>query len=180
MTRPIISVAEAPVYQGESGERFEFQMASLARAAGSRAIGANVTTVKPGKAGFPLHHHHANEEHFFILSGTGVLRVGAETFPVKPQDYIVNLPGGPETAHQLVNTGDVDLVYLAISKVLFPEVAGYPESGKTGVRLSMGEAPEVRFLLRDQDKDAVGYWDGEDGSGVSAVVTHAREQSTCG
>jgi uncharacterized cupin superfamily protein len=152
MNRPIINVAEAPVYRGESGGRFEFQMASLARAAGGRSIGANVTTVKPGKAGFPLHHHHANEEHFFILSGKGVLRVGAETFPVKPQDYIVNLPGGPETAHQLVNTGDEDLVYLAIST--------------------------MRFLLRDEDKDAVGYWDGEDGSGVSAIVTRAQEQST--
>lgn len=171
MTKPIINVAEAPVYRGESGERFEFHIAGLARVVGGRAIGANVTTVKPGKAAFPLHHHYANEEHFFILSGTGVLRVGTETYPVKPRDYIVNLPGGAETAHQLVNTGDEDLVYLAISTTLFPEVAGYPESGKTGVRLGMGEAPEVRFLLRDGDKDAVGYWDGEDGSGVASAVT---------
>jgi uncharacterized cupin superfamily protein len=171
MTKPIINVADAPVYTGQGGEHFEFKMAMLARGAGGRSIGANVTTVKPGKAAFPLHHHHANEEHFFILSGTGVLRVGAETFPVKPQDYIVNLPGGPQTAHQLVNTGNQDLVYLAISTTLFPEVAGYPESGKTGVRLGMGEAPDVRFLLRDGDKDTVGYWDGEDGSGVAAVVT---------
>jgi uncharacterized cupin superfamily protein len=176
MTKPIINVADAPVYRGESGERFEFHMASLARAVGGRAIGANVTTVKPGKAGFPLHHHHANEEHFFILSGTGVLRVGEETYAVKPQDYIVTLPGGPETAHQLVNTGNEDLVYLAISTMLYPEVAGYPESGKTGVRLSMGEAPEARFLLRDGDKDAVGYWEGEDGSGVASVL--ARERSS--
>ncbi len=28
-------------------------------------------------------HHHANEEHFFVPSGTGVLRIGAETFEVK-------------------------------------------------------------------------------------------------
>ena len=176
MTKPIINVADAPVYRGESGERFEFQMASLARAVGGRAIGANVTTVKPGKAGFPLHHHHANEEHFFILSGKGVLRVGDETYPVKPQDYIVTLPGGPETAHQLVNTGAEDLVYLALSTMLFPEVAGYPESGKTGVRLAGGETLEARFLLRDGDKDAVGYWDGEDGSGVASVL--ARERSS--
>lgn len=171
MTKPIINVAEAPVYAGNSGERFEFKMSILARSVGGHAIGANVTRVPPGKAAFPLHHHHANEEHFFILSGVGVLRIGAETFDVKPQDYIVNLPGGPQTAHQLVNTGNQDLVYLAISTMQMPEVAGYPESGKTGVRLGMGEAPEARFLLRDGDKDAIGYWDGEDGSGVAAVVT---------
>jgi len=86
MTKPIINVADAPMYRGKHGEQFEFAMAGLARTVGARAIGANVTRVPPGKAAFPLHHHHANEEHFFILGGTGVLRVGAETFEVKPQD----------------------------------------------------------------------------------------------
>jgi uncharacterized cupin superfamily protein len=47
--------------------------------------------VPPGKATFPLHHH------------------------LNPQDYIVNLPGGPNSAHQLVNSGHEDPVYLAIS-----------------------------------------------------------------
>jgi len=51
-------------------------MAMLGDAAGAESIGANVTRVPPGKATFALHHHPANEEHFFILSGTGVLRVG--------------------------------------------------------------------------------------------------------
>ncbi len=177
MTKPIINVAEAPVHAGKSGDRFEFKMAMLGDHAGARAIGANVTRVPPGKAAFPLHHHHANEEHFFILSGSGVLRVGAETYPVRPQDYIVNLPGGAETAHQLVNTGHEDLVYLAISTAVLPEVVGYPEAGKTGVRTSHSLAPEARFLLRDGDKDAIGYWDGEDGSGVAAVVAREEQRS---
>jgi uncharacterized cupin superfamily protein len=132
--------------------------------------------VPPGKAAFPLHHHHANEERFLILSGTGVLRVGTVTWPVNPQDYIVNLPGGPNSAHQLVNSGHEDLVYLAISTMQVPEVAGYPESGKTGARLGMGEAPESRFLLKDGDKDAVGYWNGEDGSGVEAIAARGQRQ----
>jgi uncharacterized cupin superfamily protein len=93
---------------------------------------------------------------------------------VRPQDYIVTLPGGPEAAHQLVNAGDEDLVYLAISTMLYPEVAGYPESGKTGVRMTAGETPEARFLLRDGDKDAIGYWDGEDGRGVETIVRRER------
>lgn len=90
----------------QSGAVFEFTMAMLGDSAGAQAIGANLTRVPPGKAAFPLHHHHANEEHFFILSGTGILRLGEETFEVKPQDYIVNLPGGADSAHQFVNTGD--------------------------------------------------------------------------
>jgi uncharacterized cupin superfamily protein len=75
-------------------------MAGLARTVGARAIGPNVIRVPPGKAAFPLHHHHANEEHFFILSGSGVLRVGDVTYPVKPQENIVSLPGGADTAHR--------------------------------------------------------------------------------
>ena len=112
MTKPIINVADAPMYRGKHGEQFEFAMAALARTVGARAIGANVTRVPPGKAAFPLHHYHTN------------------------------------------------------STQLLPEVAGYPESGKTGIRLGMGEAADVRYLLRDADKDAIGYWDGADGRGA--------------
>ena len=100
MKRPILNVMDAWVSPGGCGDHFEYSMAEVAEGLGAQSIGANVTRVPPGKAAFPLHHHHANEEHFLILSGTGMLRIGAETFEVGPQDYIVNLLGGAETAHQ--------------------------------------------------------------------------------
>jgi uncharacterized cupin superfamily protein len=170
MKRPVLNAADAPIHSGSSGAHFEYSMAELTEGLGARSIGANVTRVPPGKAAFPLHHHYANEEHFFILSGTAVLRVGGETFEVKPQDYIVNLPGGAETAHQLVNTGTEDLVYLAISTAVRPEVVGYPESGKTGVRAALDQSPATRFLLQDSAKNAVGYWEGEHGEEVARIV----------
>lgn len=101
MIKPIINLADAPTSFDASGERFGYSMTDLARRLGARAIGANITCVPPGKAAFPMHHHFANEEHFFVLSGSGVLRLGSETYPVNANDYIVNLPGGPERAHQL-------------------------------------------------------------------------------
>ena len=174
MKKPVLNLADAQVHSGASGAYFEYSMAELAEGLGARSIGANVTRVPPGKAAFPLHHHHANEEHFFILSGAGVLRVGAETFEVKPQDYIVNLPGGAETAHQFVNTGTEDLVYLAISTAMLPEVVGYPDSGKTGVRFAFDQLPASKFLLQDSAKNAVGYWDGEDGGQVGSIVAGRR------
>ena len=170
MPGPIINVADAPRYDGRHGDYFEFSMSMLAEAAGGRCIGANVTRVPPGKAAFPLHHHRANEEHFLILSGSGVLRVGGDTYAVRPQDYIVSLPGGAESAHQLVNTGGEDLVYLAISTAVLPEVVGYPDSGKTGVRLERDASPGARFMIPDADRDTVGYWDGETGEAVAAIV----------
>jgi uncharacterized cupin superfamily protein len=166
----VLNVADAPTHAGSQGEHFAFTMSSLAAPLGARAIGANVTRVPPGKAAFPIHHHYANEEHFFVLSGAGVLRIGDRTYPVKPHDYIVNTPGGPEGAHQLVNTGSEDLVYLAISTLVVPEVVGYPDSHKTGVRTAPGVDPSSRFLLHDADKPRVGYYDGEDGARVAEIT----------
>jgi uncharacterized cupin superfamily protein len=179
MRKMLINVADATVHQGSSGEYFEFSMSELAGAAGAQAIGANVTRVPPGKAAFPFHHHYANEEHFFVLSGSGVLRVGSLRYPVKVHDYVVNLPGGPEEAHQLVNTGEDDLVYLAISTAALPEVVGYPDSARTGVRIAMSQAPGARFLVQDSAKDAVGYWDGEDGRHVAGIVASATAPPGC-
>ena len=75
---------------------------------------------------------------------------------VTKHDYIVNLPGGPECAHQLINTGAEDLVYLAISTNAIPEVCGYPDSAKTGVRTAIYGEPNSRFLIPDASKDYCG------------------------
>jgi len=173
MGKPIVNLADAPVHAGSHGDHFEYSQRELSEAIGGVAIGANVTTVPPGKAAFPLHHHRANEEHFFILEGIGVLRVGADTYPVRVHDYIVNLPGSAELAHQLVNTGTGDLVYLAISTALLPEVVGYPDSRKTGVRISFASDPGARFLVDDTSKELIDYWEGEDGQPVATIVRGA-------
>ncbi len=170
MPEPIINVDDAPVHETSNGDHFAVKMAQLAGPLGAKGIGTNLTRVPSGKAAFPFHHHFANEEHFFILSGSGRLRVGEETYPVRPHDYIVNPAGGPEHAHQLINTGDEDLVYLAISTKVAPEIVGYPDSGKTGVMaVPWGQEPHP-FMVQDETKGAVGYWDGEDGRAVAATL----------
>jgi uncharacterized cupin superfamily protein len=170
MIKPVINVAQAKTHSGESGGSFAYSMTELASALGAKGIGANLTRVPPGKAAFPFHHHYVNEEHFFILSGSGVLRHGEDVHAVKQNDYIVNLPGGPERAHQLINTGSEDLVYLAISTGAIVEVVGYPDSAKTGVRTVTYGEPNSRFLVPDAARNTVGYWEGEDGSQVAQIV----------
>jgi len=174
MTKPVINVSQADTHTGSSGECFAYSMTELAGALGAQAIGANITRVPPGKAAFPFHHHHANEEHFFVLSGSGVLRLGEELHAVAKNDYIVNLPGGPERAHQLINTGVEDLVFLAISTNAIPDVCGYPDSGKTSVRTAPYEEPNSRFLIADASKDTVTYWELEDGKRVAQIVASRR------
>jgi uncharacterized cupin superfamily protein len=174
--KPIINIADAEQSRSLShGDAFEVKMAPLAERIGAQKMGANVTTVPPGKAAFPIHHHHANEEHFFVLRGTGRLRCGGEVYDVRPGDYIVNPPGGTEHAHQLINTGSDDLVYLAMSTMIYPEVVGYPDSAKTGVRVSL--APDGRFLIRDGERNKTDYWDGEDGAQVRAVLKKPQGSS---
>ncbi len=168
--KPIINLADAPTDGMSHGDQFDFRMSQLAGPLGAKAIGANVTRVPAGKAAFPLHHHYGNEEHFFILSGSGILRFGSQTHAVRPNDYIVAPAGGPDTAHQLINTGDEDLVYLAISTKTVPDVAGYPDSAKTGVMAALwGQSPPP-FIVHDATKGDVQYWDNEDGHAVTAAV----------
>lgn len=170
--KPVLNIADAECsYTLKHGEHFEMRGAPLAELLGATSIGANLTTVPPGKAAFPFHHHYANEEHFFIVRGGGVLRYGTETYAVKSGDYIVNPAGGPEHAHQLINTGSEDLVYLALSTQQAPEVVGYPDSGKTGVRpLPYGTPGGKRYLIPDAQLEKSDYWDGEDGSQMRAAL----------
>lgn len=177
MSKPMINLADAPLRTEQSGEHFAHTIAPLAGSLGAKLIGTNVTRVPPGKAAWPLHHHYANEEHFFILSGTGKLRVGDAVHAVRQHDYIVNPAGGTEVAHQLINTGTEDLVYLAISTLISPEVVGYPDSAKTGVRSAAVGQPGEFFLIPETAKrmrNAEEYWRGEDGAQVAAVVARGK------
>ncbi len=174
MKAPIINTSNARTHTGANGEHFGFSMTELASALGAKAIGANLTRIPPGKAAFPFHHHHANEEHFFIISGSGVLRTSDETHDIGENDYIVSLPGGPDHAHQLINTGRDELVFLAISTQVVPEVVGYPDSSKTGVRVDSLDEESSRFLVSDSSREKVSYWDNEDGEQVAAIVSRRQ------
>ncbi len=172
MPRPIINLDElefmprpaAMAPNGAAAERFDARMAQVATRIGARKLGFNVTAVPPGKAAFPFHSHRANEEVFFVLQGTGVVRIGDQTYDIRPGDFVACPTGGPDTAHQIRNTGAEELRYIAMSTLLYPEVAEYPDSGKFGVYARVIGSPagaprEFRFVGRESS--AVGYWDGE-------------------
>ncbi len=92
---------------------------------------------------------------FFVLEGEGEVRIGESTHPIKKGDFIACPPGGPETAHQIINTGSGELRYLAVSTKMVPEIAEYPDSKKFGVLGEQG----FRFLSRPDQ--SLNYWDGE-------------------
>jgi uncharacterized cupin superfamily protein len=143
----------------EMPEGFGGRMGPIGRVVGARRLGYNVTAVPPGKRGFPFHNHRLNEEMFFIIEGEGEVRIGSETFPVRQGDVIAAPPGGPETAHQIVNTGSGELKYLAVSTMDRPEVCQYPDSGKVAVLDGVGPGA-FRYVNREAQQ--VDYWEGEE------------------
>lgn len=102
---------------------------------------------------------------FFILEGEGEARIGDQHYPVRRGDVIACPPGGPETAHQIVNTSETaELRFLAVSTRLSPEICDYPDSGKTGVYAEYPPGPDgkpqgARFLIRTGT--TLDYWEGE-------------------
>jgi len=166
MTSPIISLDSLePVRRhasrrptGASAERFDAAFAQLGGPLGLTTLGVNVTAVPPGKSAFPFHSHRANDELFLVLAGRGELRLGDQRHAVKAGDLIGCPAGDASTAHQLVNTGDAELRYLAVSSELDPEVCEYPDSGKIGVYCGSGDTG-LRHLSRSADQ--VDYWLGE-------------------
>lgn len=132
---------------------------------GGQKLGYNLTVVPPGKAAYPFHNHHGNEELFFILEGTGLLRFGNETWPLRAGDVIACPAGGQEKAHQIFNDSDTGtLRYLAISTQQSPDLFEYPDSGKVGAAHYLGRdakgLPQA-LRLRNRTSDNLDYWDGE-------------------
>jgi len=91
---------------------------------------------------------------------------GPETYPVTKGDVIACPPGGPETAHQLINTSETEeMKYLAVGTSMSPEIAEYPDSDKIGVLAQFpgeedGKPTVMRYMIRDQAEMA-DYWEGE-------------------
>jgi uncharacterized cupin superfamily protein len=144
---------------GAAAERFDIQRARLGPALGLKKLGCSVTQVAPGRTGYPFHSHRVNDEMFFVLAGSGELRLGDERHPVQAGDLIGCPAGGPARAHQLINTGREPLRYLAISSELDPEICEYPDSGKVGVYAGDDEKDGLVHLTRYADQ--VDYWQGE-------------------
>jgi uncharacterized cupin superfamily protein len=144
--------------QQEPPAGFDARLGSIGEKIGARKLGYNVTVVPPGKAAFPKHSHRVNEEMFFILEGGGELRIGDTVHPVRAGDVIACPAGGIETAHQLANTGDADLKFLAVSTMEFPEVCEYPNSNKFLARTGYGAED---FFTVGRRGEALDYWDGE-------------------
>ena len=163
MMKRIMNIDELSFKSIPRGDYFDVQIGPIGLKLGSQKLGFNVSIIPPGKRAFPYHAHHGNEEMYFILEGRGSIRIDAETHPIRKGDFI-SLPPGRESAHQIINTSDDLLRYIAVSTMQSPDVVEYPDSGKVGAIAGAAPGrPEREYTIRhfSRARDGVRYWDDE-------------------
>lgn len=128
MPKPIMNLDEVAFDDVEENGKYTSKRGRIGAHIGARKLGNNLTVVPAGKTQCPFHCHHGEEEMFLILEGEGELRFGNERYPIRKHDVIACPQGGPEVAHQIVNTGTTTMRYLALSTL--SEVT--PASIRTG------------------------------------------------
>ena len=99
---------------------------------------------------------------FLILEGEGELRFGDQRYPIRKHDVIACPPGGPDVAHQIINTGTTAMHYLALSTRLDVDICEYPEDSQK-VMARAGEPGERRLRKIVRAENTVDYYDREQG-----------------
>ncbi len=169
----VIHLSEVPAetMKVPEGSSFGGVRQRVGAAIGAKKLGYSFFTVAPGKAAFPLHLHHTNEEMIYILEGEATLRLGKDEIAVSSGMFIA-FPPGPDYPHQLINTSKNDLRYLVVSTMEYPDISEYPDSKKIGAYVTSAPEGGFRALYR---KDAnVPYFEGESGSEIERVKKSMR------
>lgn len=157
--KPIANLNEVEFTDIEDNGYYTSRRAQFSDGIGARKLGYNLTVLPPGKAQCPFHNHHGEEEMLLILEGEGVLRFGTQRWPIRQHDVIACPTGGPEVAHQIINTGSTPLRYLAVSNVVEIETCQYPDSNKIMIGSGARGQPGLWKMFRQDE--AVGYYDRE-------------------
>jgi uncharacterized cupin superfamily protein len=109
--------------------------------------------VPPGKPNFPYHAHSAQWELYLVVSGQGTVRHKDGRTEVSADDAFIF---GPDEPHQLINSGEEDLVYFVIADNPIGESGYFPDSGKWKVNKS---SAADRVVIKGHETD---YFDGEE------------------
>ena len=150
---PVIHVDEIKMHPHLSGDQFGASLGSITKLLGMTKLGCSLVELEPGKRAWPFHLHYGQEEFFVVLQGEGTLRYDDAETSIKTGDLIF-APTGDGTAHQIINTSDRQLRYLALSSMEDPEICYYPDSDKFG-----SYSGELVFMAGQSS--AIDYWKNE-------------------
>ena len=157
--KPIMNLDEVKLDDVEENGIYTSSRGQISDHIGAQKLGYNLTILPPGKVQCPFHNHHGEEEMFFILQGTGELRFGDKTYPLRPHDVVACPTGGREVAHQIINTGTDEMRYLSLSTLVEIETCEYPDSNKISIVAGKRGERTVRKMFRAEN--TVDYYDRE-------------------
>lgn len=146
MARPILNVDELEFTDWGQGGKFAAKLGEISTRLGAKKLGYNLRVLGPGKQTLPFNNRRVAEEMFFVLAGRGEIRIGGVAYPIRQGDVIACPSGGPESAHQMVNSSDSELRYLAVRTVEWPKRAGHRNGEKTGLFGRREDEEEIRPL----------------------------------
>lgn len=159
LPKPFVNLDDVEFTDIEENGYYTSRRAQFSAGIGARKLGYNLTVLPPGKAQCPFHSHRGEEEMFLILEGEGELRFGDRRYPIRRHDVIACPTGGAEVAHQIINTGTVDLRYLALSNLVDIEICEYPDSNKINACADEAGTPRLWKMFRAETN--VEYYDRE-------------------
>jgi uncharacterized cupin superfamily protein len=160
MPKPILNIDDVVFDDIEDNGRFTSRRGQISDHIGAQQLGYNLTVLPPGKTQCPFHSHHSEEEMFFIIEGEGELRFGDQRYPIRKHDVICCPPGGPEVAHQIINTGKDTMRYLSLSTLSEIEACEYPDSKKVMVVAGPRGKRRLRKMFRAESGE-VDYYERE-------------------
>ena len=113
---------------GEGGNQFTVKPVIPLEEVGKCNV--NFVELEPGNYAYGYHYHEANEEVFYIISGTGIVRTPQGEITVKAGDAIT-FPAGSEGAHVIRNGSETEkLLYIDFGAVTVPEIIHLPDFDK--------------------------------------------------
>jgi uncharacterized cupin superfamily protein len=156
MTRPNIYAPDFDEPR-DALEGFTAHRARIGHQLRSERVGLSLWVLPPGQVAYPYHFHLAEEELLVLLEGQLALRTPEGWSRVRRGDA-VRFPMGEHGAHQLVNDGEAEARFLAISTHGQPDVVLYPDEDKlcAAERTPDGSGLKVYFKMGD----AVDYYEG--------------------
>jgi uncharacterized cupin superfamily protein len=122
---------------------------TLGEVFGLANFGVNLTRLAPGAVSSLRHAHSHQDEFVYILEGEPTLRTETGETPLAP-GMCAGFKAGTGDAHQLINRGTADVVYLEIGDRSAGDAVTYPEDDIAAVL-----GPDGRY--RYQRKDGTPY-----------------------
>jgi uncharacterized cupin superfamily protein len=156
---PILNLLDAPLTDGTRDARYGSKYAAVGELLGLTHLGISYDVIAPGHRICPFHNHHANDEFYVVLEGSGTYRSAQGEYPVKAGDVIGAPAGGRDTAHQIINTSDAELRVLVASSMREPDICEYPDSDKFAAMAGPQGARTFRHI--GHRAASADYYDGE-------------------